>query len=169
MPRPDLSRVPEFYHGYINKVAEDDLVSSFDNQTPILFDFLESVPAAKHDYAYAAGKWTIKELVQHMIDAERVFAYRSLSFARFDKTNLPGFDENSWAANSNATARNWNDLIAEFKAIRQSTTYLFSSFNDEQLDATGTANNKSIYVLALGFICIGHCKHHIDVMKERYL
>jgi hypothetical protein len=169
MPRPDLSKVPSFYHGYINKVAENDLPAAFINQSKVLFPFLESIPAAKHNYAYAAGKWTIKELIQHMIDAERVFTYRALTFSRKDETKLPGFDENAWAPESNAVSRNWKDMIEEFKAVRKATEYLFGSFNEGQLNATGTANNNSISVMAIGFICLGHCTHHTAILKERYL
>jgi hypothetical protein len=169
MPRPDLSKVPSFYHGYINKVAENDLPAAFTNQSKALFPFLESIPAAKHNYAYAAGKWTIKELIQHIIDAERVFTYRALTFSRKDETKLPGFDENAWAPESNAVSRNWKDMIEEFKAVRKATEYLFGSFNEGQLNATGIANNNSIYVMGIGFICVGHCTHHISILKERYL
>jgi hypothetical protein len=169
MPRPDLTRVPPFYHGYISKVEEEDLMTSFHNQSPRMFEFLGAIPENKHDYAYAEGKWTVKQLVQHMADAERVFAYRALSFARNDENSLPGFDENAWAAESHASLRNWNDLLEEFRAIRRSTEYLFSSFNMEQFEATGKANNNSIYVLGLGFICVGHCHHHLGILKERYL
>jgi hypothetical protein len=168
MPRPDLSRVPGFYHKYINLVKEDDLTTAFTNQSISMFSFFGSIPEAKHDFAYAEGKWTVKELLQHMLDAERVFVYRALTFSRKDENKLPGFDENAWTPQSNAAARNWKDIIEEFTSLRKSTELMFGSFSAEQLNSTGIANNNPVYVLALGFITIGHCDHHIGILKERY-
>ncbi|MBL7740151.1 MAG: DinB family protein [Chitinophagaceae bacterium] len=167
--QPDLSRVPQFYHNYINHVPQDDLMEAFRVQTPITMNFFEALPSQKHDYRYAAGKWTIKEVIQHIIDAERVFTYRALCFARKDKTFLPAFDENSYADHSKGHQRNWTNMLEEFRSLRTATEYLFGSFDAEQLDETGTSNNNSIYVLGVGYIVIGHAMHHIKVIKERYL
>ena len=169
MPRPDLSRVPEFYYNYINQVPDNDLVAAFKNQSPVVINFFENIPSDKIDYAYAEGKWTIREMLQHIIDAERVFSYRALRFARKDPTPLPGFDENLFAENAKADKRQWNDLLEEFKTVRRATEWLFGSFDAEQLDATGTSNNSSIYVLAFGYICVGHALHHVNIIKQRYL
>ncbi|HET9826276.1 MAG TPA: DinB family protein [Chitinophagaceae bacterium] len=167
--RPELSRVPEFYHKYVNQVPDNDLMTAFKTQTQIFIDFLKKMPSDKIDYAYAPGKWTIKEVLQHVTDAERVFSYRALRFARKDATPLAGFDENLFAENANASKRDWNDLVEEFETVRKSTEYLFSSFDEEQLNATGTASNASNYVLAFGYICVGHPLHHKKVIEERYL
>jgi hypothetical protein len=167
--RPDLNRIPSFYHSYINQVNEDDLATAFKNHTKKNVEFLNSIPAGKVDYAYAEGKWTIKEVLQHIIDGERVFSYRSLRFARKDPTPLPGFDENLFAENGKSAKRNWNELIEEFKAVRRSTELLYGSFDEEQLDASGVSNNHSNYVLGFGYIIVGHCTHHMNVIKERYL
>jgi hypothetical protein len=167
--RPDLTRVPEFYHNYISQVPEDDLMTAFKNQTPVFIDFVKNIPPGKIDFAYAEGKWTIKEMLQHIIDAERVFAYRALRFARKDPTPLPGFDEKLFAKTSKADKRTWDDLIEEFKAVRKSTEWLYTSFDDEQLNASGVSNNASNYVLAFGYISIGHSLHHVRILKERYL
>jgi uncharacterized damage-inducible protein DinB len=167
--RPDLSRVPSFYHNYINQVTQDELLAAFKEQTPAFIGFFEAIPPDKYDHRYEPGKWTIREVLQHIIDAERVFAYRALRFARKDATPLPGFDENEFAANSQADTRDWNDLMAEFKALRVSSYYLFASFDEEQLNAAGVSNNNSIYVLAIGYILVGHAMHHVKVLKERYL
>jgi hypothetical protein len=169
MPRPDLSRVPEFYHGYINKVKEDDLMAGLKSSTKNLFDILKSIPAEKQDYRYADDKWTIKEVVQHMIDGERVFTYRALRFARKDDTPLPGFDENLFAQTAKADKRNWNDLVEEFTAVRKATEAMFGSFDNDQLEATGTASGASNYVLGFGYIVAGHVNHHCGIIKERYL
>ena len=169
MSRPDLSRVPEFYHGYISKTKGDDVMAALRNSTRELFSLLKSIPPEKHDHRYAEGKWTIKEVVQHMIDAERVFAYRALRFARKDDTPLPGFDENLFAQTAKADRRNWNDLIEEFGALRQASEAMFTSFDDEQLESSGIANEHSNYVLGIGYILAGHVNHHCQVIKERYL
>lgn len=169
MPRPDLTRVPDYYHNYINQAEGDDLIDILKKQTRSFEQFLEEIPKSKRKYRYAEDKWTIKEVLQHIIDAERVFAYRALCFARKDATPLPSFDENNYADNSKADQRKWKDLVNEFRAVRESTELLFSSFDDEQLETAGTASGKSNYVLAIGFIIAGHANHHIKVTKERYL
>ena len=107
--------------------------------------------------------------MQHVIDTERIFNYRSLAFARKEAASLPSFDENSYAANSNANARPWKDLVAELKAVRKTTEQLFDSFSDEVLNNSGIANNKPFTVNALGFTTIGHLYHHKKVIEERYL
>ena len=169
MPRPDLSRVPDFFHGYISKVKEDDLMAGLKSSTKNLFDLLRSIPPGKHDYRYADGKWTIKEVLQHMLDGERVFTYRALRFARKDDTPLPGFDENLFAQTAKADKRNWNDMVEEFTALRKSSEVMFASFDNEQLEAEGNASERSIYVLAIGYIVAGHVNHHCQIIKERYL
>lgn len=169
MPRPDLSRVPEFYHGYINKAKGDDVMSALRNSTSELFDLLNSIPKEKHDHRYADNKWTIKEVVQHMLDGERVFTYRALRFARKDDTPLPGFDENLFAQTAKADKRNWDDLVEEFAALRKASEAMFSSFDNEQLESSGIASENSTYVLGIGFIVAGHVNHHCQVIKERYL
>ena len=169
MPRPELSRVPEWYHVYINQVNENELMDALQKQTPAFTRFLEDLPEEKRNYRYEAGKWTIKEMLQHIIDAERIFAYRGLCFARKDTTPLPGFDENSYADNSRADKRDWDELVEEFKTVRKSTEILFGSFDNEQLESAGTASGKSNYARAIGFILVGHVNHHVKVIKERYL
>lgn len=169
MPRPDLSRVPEFYHGYISKVKEDDLLAGLRSSTRTLFELLKSIPPEKHDYRYGDGKWTIKEVVQHMLDGERVFTYRALRFARKDDTPLPGFDENLFAQTANADKRSWNDLVEEFASLRRASEIMFASFDNEQLEASGIASENSTYVLGIGYIVAGHVNHHCGIIKERYL
>lgn len=169
MPRPDLTRVPEYYHRYINQVPENDLMTSLHNQTGTFIKYLKKIPAEKVNYRYAKGKWSIKEVLQHIIDTERVFAYRALCIARSETAPLPSFDENLYADNSKAAKRDWKELIEEFKAVRQSTIYLLGSFDKKQLDATGIASGKSVYVLAVCYIIVGHVHHHVKVLQERYL
>ena len=145
MSRPDLTRVPEWYHRYIAQVEGDDLILLLNEQLTSFLFFLEN------------------------LDAERVFAYRALCIARGEKQPLPGFDENNYVTHSKADKREWKDMLEEFKAVRYSTTMLFASFDEEQLEATGTASGWTVYVRGIGFIIIGHLNHHLHIIKERYL
>ncbi len=169
MPRPDLSRVPVYYHNYISKVEGDDINEILSKQAISMADFLLNIPAEKRDYRYGPDKWTVKEVLQHMMDTERVFAYRALCFARGEQQPLPGFDENLYAGNSQCTNRKWTDMMEEFRAIRRSTEILFASFNNTQLEATGTASGWPVYVLGIGFLVAGHVQHHLNIIQERYL
>ena len=132
-------------------------------------DFVTHLPEAKADYAYAENKWIVKDVIQHLIDAERVFAYRAMRFARKDQTNLSGFDENSYAVNANANARTLASLKEEFIAVRTSTDALIASFTEDQLQQKGMGNNNSITVNAVCFIIFGHIIHHQQILEERYL
>jgi hypothetical protein len=168
IPRTELVAA-EFYQGYIQNVKEDDFRKALEKNTRQFRKFLKKIPGKKIGHAYAEGKWTIQEMLQHIIDAERVFAYRALRFARKDSVALPGFDERQWTANSNAASRSWEDLIEEFRAVRKSTELFFDSLNDDQLKFTGTASGNPVNALALGFIIPGHVIHHMRIIKERYL
>jgi DinB superfamily len=154
---------------YINKAKDTDVVKAIRYSTKESKKFLRHIPAKKRNHAYAEGKWTIKELLQHMIDSERVFAYRALRFARLDATALPGFDENTWAAAANKTSRKWTSLVKEFETVRAATEILFESFGEAELLFTGTASNQPLNALALGYVIAGHTRHHLDIIEERYL
>lgn len=168
MPRPDLSTVPSFYHRYIDLVAEDELMPALKQHQVSLISLLGELAPEKWDYAYAPGKWTVKEVVQHIIDAERIFCYRALCFARRDATPLPGFDENTYAAASEASRRTPEELIEELVTVQKSSAQLFASFGKDQLEQRGVANNNPISVRAIGFIVAGHVLHHKKVLQERY-
>ena len=167
--RPDLTRVPAYYHNYINQAVGEDLNQILQEQAVSFRKFLDELPPSKRDHRYAEGKWSIKELLQHIVDAERVFSYRALCIARKDTTPLPSFDENHYQDNAKTENRDWDDLVEEFSVTRHSTVILFRSFDEEQLEATGTASNASNYVRAFGFIIAGHVAHHLKIIRERYL
>ena len=169
MPELAFSRVPSYYHKYLNKVKEKDLYDALRKSQALLLTTLENMPVDKWDYSYAEGKWKVKDVVQHIIDAERIFCFRALCFARMDQTHLPGFDENLYAENTRAFKRNSESLIEELKTVQVATLSLFASFDDEQLEQQGTANNNPVYVKGIGFIIAGHAIHHTDIIKERYL
>jgi uncharacterized damage-inducible protein DinB len=169
MSNVNLEKVPSFYHNYIKQMSEDNLTEAFVNNIHNIIPFLKAIPDEKWSYRYAPGKWSIKEMIQHLIDAERIFCYRALTFARLDDKLLPGFDENHYVAVSKADNRDPDDLIEELDLVHRSSARLFDSFDEEQLQAEGTANNNRIYVEAIGCIIIGHSRHHLKILKERYL
>ena len=167
---PKTELIPaEFYQGYIDQIKEEDFREAIRKNTRQFRKFMENIPRKKFDHAYAEGKWTIREMLQHIIDAERVFAYRAVTFSRKDTTVLPGFDENSWALHAGGANRRWKDLLEEFKAVRESTEFLYESLSDEQLRFAGQANGRPLNAFTLGFIIPGHVAHHMRILEERYL
>lgn len=167
--RPNIGEFDPYYEGYINQVSENDFLSVLKKLEKETVLFLENIPAEKWEYKYAPGKWSIKESVIHVLDTERVFAYRALRIARNDKTPLPGFDQDFFVPHSNANSRTPESIIEEYKAVRNATIHLFQHFTSEQLDRLGTGSGKPISVLALGFITAGHEIHHLNIFTEKYL
>ncbi|WP_250436362.1 DinB family protein [Hanstruepera flava] len=159
----------DFYSGYINKASGLDLLTGLKQSGSDTLTFFEAIPQEKQEYAYLKGKWTIKELLLHIIDAERVFAYRALRFARQDPTALPGFEENDYVRYSNANSLDMEALLESYKLLRASTVSLFESFTTDMLLQIGKASGSNMSVRAIGFVIIGHEKHHIEIVKERYL
>jgi uncharacterized damage-inducible protein DinB len=160
---------PGYFQKYIDQVPEKDISAAFKNQQSLLQDFFNSIPADKRLYAYAEGKWTIQEMLQHIIDTERILCYRALCFARGEQANLPGFDENEYAAISEAHARNWDEMVKELVAVRTATEMLFAGFTPQMLERSGIANSNTMSVAALAFIIVGHFYHHKKVVEEQYL
>ncbi|MGG7037046.1 MAG: DinB family protein [Flavobacterium sp.] len=159
-----------YYSAYMDKVStEYDLVEELEISVHRLVKFIREIPGDKFDYRYAEGKWTVKDILQHLIDAERVFSYRALRFARSDEAELEAFEEDDYAVEANANSRSIQELLSEILAVRQSTITLFKSFKEEQLLRQGIAAEKLISVRALGFIIIGHQNHHMGIIAERYL
>ncbi|MBF4470914.1 DinB family protein [Flavobacterium sp. HJJ] len=159
----------KFNATYIQALENVELFEELEISLHDFIKFVQNIPLDKFDYSYAEGKWTIKEIIQHIIDTERIFSYRALRISRNDKTPLPGFEENDYADNTDAKSRSIQDLLTEFSAVRYSNLLMFKSFSDEQLRRIGTASNHEISVRAIGFILLGHLKHHQRVFAERYL
>lgn len=130
---------------------------------------MDEISDKKLGFAYAEGKWTLAEAIVHIIDTERIFQYRSLRIARNDKTPLPGFDQDDYVPQSNASGRSTTSLIEEYKAVRDATITLFSSFDEEAMLRIGIASDSKMSTRALGFIISGHQAHHVKIIKERYL
>ena len=131
--------------------------------------FLEAIPADMADYRYTAGKWSVKQVLIHMTDAERVFSNFALRIARGEKQPLPGFDKNTFAENSYSDERRWEQIVRDFKAARLSSIELFRGFTTDALQQTGTTNGEQVTLAFLGKLIAGHCQHHIEVLKKHYL
>lgn len=163
-----IKTAPAYYQKYIELAEDNSIMNQLEGGGIDLYvDAMEELEALG-DYTYAEGKWTVKEIVQHLIDTERVFAYRVLCFGRKDQTNLAGFDENLYAQNVDANRRKLSELLEEYQIVRLSNTYLFKHFSEEELAQTGIANNNAISIGAIGYIMIGHAVHHFNVIQERY-
>ncbi len=167
--RPDASSMPQFYSRYVEAVPDGDILETLQRQGAETQAFLGALDAAQASHRYAPGKWTVKQIVGHLADGERVFAYRALSFARRDATELPGFEEDDWAAANSCEQRSLQAVLAELFAVRQATLALFRGLEDDAWDRLGTANGRRISVRALAWMMAGHELHHLRVLRERYL
>jgi hypothetical protein len=158
-----------YFKAYLDQLEERPLIESLTEEAIKTNQFFRNLPESKHDFQYAEGKWTPKEILLHVIDSERAFSYRALYIARTDNANLEGFDENIFAKNSNANKRNMFDLLKEYNSVRAASINLFESFSNETLQRTGKANGNIFSVRVAGFLACGHEIHHRKVIKERYL
>ena len=168
MKKSDINPMPEYFDRYINLNGDVDLLQAFDESLEKLEDFDLEKLKKLNGKIYAADKWTVKAIIQHLIDFERILSYRALLFARKDTNTRQSVDENLIAVNAKAERRKIEDLIAEYKAVRQASKYLFASFDDEMLKNTGINWKYEIPVLGLGFAVIGHQIHHFKVIEEKY-
>jgi uncharacterized damage-inducible protein DinB len=167
---PKAEELTPYYQSYLKYIPVDaDLLSLIKEQANATQQFLASIPKEKESFAYAGGKWMLKEVVGHLCDTERILAYRALCFARNDKTPLAGFDENSYTPNSNYSSRSLKNIAEELATVRTASISLFSNMSDEMFERTGTANNNSYTARQMLFFIAGHEKHHLAVINERYL
>ena len=160
-----------YFEQYIQLVSinETSIIENLKSSQKDFDNLLRNLTKEKHDFSYALGKWTLKEVIQHVIDTERIFCYRALCFARNDKTSLPGFDQDVFAKNDNANGRDYYDLLDEMEVLRKSSIQLYKSFSDEAMLRVGVASNNNMSVRALGYLFSGHQIHHLNIVKERYL
>jgi uncharacterized damage-inducible protein DinB len=166
--RPNPNEYNVYYETYIKEIEGDDILKILNDQNKQTQEVLNSFSEHKGNYKYADGKWTVKEVVGHLLDTERVFAYRALCIARGEKKSLPGFEQDDYVSGGNFNSRNLTDLNYEFRLLRESNLLLFRSFSDEMLNKKGTANESAITVRAILWIIAGHEKHHIKVLLEKY-
>jgi hypothetical protein len=167
--RPEADEFYEYYGRYIDKVPDADLISLLREQAVETVTTLQGLTTQQANYAYAPGKWTVKEVVGHISDAERIFAYRALRISRRDQTPMESFDENSYVANADFGRRSLGDLLEELQVVRASTIHLAKSLDADALTRRGTASGHGITVRALFYIIAGHERHHMDIVRERYL
>jgi DinB superfamily len=167
--RPDASEHAEYYGRYIGLVPEDNLTAAMAAQTETTLTFLRALPDAIGDRRYAPGKWSIKEVVGHMTDAERVFGLRALFFARLDQSALPGFEQDDWVRAATFDAQPLAELIAEFEHVRRGNLYFFKHLAAEAWLRRGTASGYPFTVRALGYAMVGHERYHLEVLRARYL
>lgn len=159
----------DYFKRYINLVETENIVAALKNQLTDLEQFFKEWPRDKWDHAYAEGKWTIKEILIHLIDTERIMAYRALRIARNDATPLPGFDQDEFAAYMNAANRSAESIMKEYRAVRIATIALIENLDDLALSRIGTASNAPSSPLAMAFVIAGHEIHHMNVIREKYV
>jgi hypothetical protein len=167
--KPSISDLSEYYQSYLHYVPEDDLLLVLKEQKKVFEDFLASVPSSKETFRYADGKWMLKEVVGHLCDTERILSYRALRVARNDKTPMSGFDENHYTPDSNYKDRSLKNISEELLAVRAATILLFENMSEEMFDRKGIANNNEVTARAILFFIAAHARHHMHVIKERYL
>lgn len=168
-----IAKAPQrenFYFSlYINKCKHEDLFKALEFSTSTVVDLFSAIPEDKHNFAYADGKWTVKEVLSHLIDTERVLCYRALCFSRKETTGLPGYDENQYVANDDVSSVAMVQLLEEYKTVRRSTIQFYNRITESGIDFEGNANGSAITARELGWTIAGHDLHHCEVLIERYL
>jgi hypothetical protein len=167
--RPDRSEYAEHYAKYVQLVGDGDVKKTLQSQMEQTLATLRAVTPEQSLNRYAEGKWSIREVVGHIIDAERIFAYRALRFARNDQTPLPGFEQDGYIAPGRFDERSWGNLLEELEAVRRGTLLLFGGFDEAAWQRHGVASGAGITVRALAYVIAGHELHHMKIVRERYL
>lgn len=167
--KPGTDEFNEFYAGYVAAVPDGDVVERLATELEAGLDFYARIPEAKHDARYAEGKWTLRQVLGHVVDTERIFSYRLMCIARGDEAPLPGMDQNEYMAGADFDHRSWESLMDEYEYLRNANVALISSLDDAAFDRRGTASGFPISVRALAWILAGHELHHRGVVAERYL
>ncbi len=166
--RPPQSEYAPFYAGYVALVPETDVLAVLEGQVDAIRGALASVPAARENYRYAEGKWSIRQVLGHLIDAERVFGYRAFCFSRGEEAPLPSFDENRYVGAARADSIPLAELLAELALVRQGNLVVLRRLDAREWARVGTASGQPVTVRALAWIMAGHPRHHMDVLRERY-
>lgn len=169
MMKPEISTIPEFYQGYVQSLPENSLSELLQHTLDRFDQLLAGLDEKQGDLKYEENKWTIKQVIQHLIDGERIFNYRSLRFSRGDQTDLPGFDQDAYVEILDGSNRKLSDLVTEFNNVRKSTQDFYESLSEEELARTGTANGYPFSVNSIGYITVGHLNHHLNIIEDRYL
>jgi hypothetical protein len=167
--RPESDEYAPNYQKYIDRVPDGDIAATLASQVENTLSVLRTLSEEDAGRAYAEGKWTIKQVLGHLIDTERIFAYRAPCIGRNDKTWLPGFEQDDYVANANFNARTLASLIEELVSVRRATVNLFKHFTDEEWCRRGIANQKEVSARAIAYMAAGHERHHLEILKSRYL
>ncbi len=167
--KPQPGEYAPYAEGYIAKVPNGPILEILEYLRDSTYSFFSRMTAEQADYTYQEGKWTIKQNLAHIIDTERVFSFRAFCFSRGEQQPLPGFDQDDYMAHADLEGRTIQDLAHEFKAVRDSSLYVYRSLTDEQARAIGIASNHPVSVRALVYMTAGHELHHLDILKERYI
>ncbi|MEO5579236.1 MAG: DinB family protein [Gemmatimonadaceae bacterium] len=167
--RPGPDEYSQYFAGYVARVPDGDVIDTLSTQIVETAALLRDLPDSRGDQRYAPGKWSIREVVGHMADTERVFTYRALCFSRADPSPLPGFDQDDYVRAAPFPRISLVDLVDEFEHLRWATLHLFRNLDDDALMRRGSANGNEISVRALAFLCAGHENHHVDILRTRYL
>lgn len=168
MNRPDKTEYDAYYEKYVSLVDDHDILGTLASQPTALQDLFTAVPEEKGSFSYAPGKWSVKEVVGHLIDAERMFAYRLFRISRGDKTPIEGFEQDGYIENAHSNSRSFADLLEEFNLLRRANMIFFHNLTDDSWTRIGTANNAKISVRALVYIMAGHIEHHLGILRDRY-
>lgn len=168
MNRPKPEEFNPYYQNYIDTV-DDDVIDELETQATAFAEFIKAIPSEKETYSYGAGKWTVKELLGHVIDTERIMTYRAVRFSRNDKTPVPGFEEDFYVQNGHFNDRTMESMAEEFNMLRRANLHFFRSLTDEEINRQGIANENTMSVRALLFVIAGHVNHHRRILTERYL
>jgi hypothetical protein len=169
MNRPAETEYATYYQSYVNQVNETDIMAVLRSEIDDLDVLLNRVPAEKETYAYAEGKWTIRQVIGHLIDGERVFGYRAFCIARGEQQNLPGFEQDDYLQTAPYNNIELEDLLSEMRLVRLSNIAMFRTLDEEGWNRVGIANDNEVSVRAIAFIMAGHLRHHMNVLKDRYL
>ena len=169
MERPQPGDYAEYYQQYIERVPDGPIIEILEQVHRETQEFIQGIDEEKSEYRYAEGKWSIKEVLIHVIDTERIMGYRALTFARGDKTELPGFDQDIYGFNSGAKDRTIKDIAQEMGIVRNASISLFKNFSDEMMAMDGIGNNNKVTVNSVAYLLVGHELHHMNVIREKYL
>lgn len=165
----DLEYIPPAFQKYVRWVKDYDVLSLLDKNFKSSQSFFEKISKDKQDHYYAPGKWSIKEILQHLIDVERIFIYRALRFSRLDPIDLPGFDEEYYLEATSLDEIPYRNILSEWSSLRESSVLFYKNLNPKFLDRSGRASGQEFSVRSIGYILAGHTSHHIEIIKDKYL
>lgn len=166
--RPAANDYPQYFQTYVSRVPEEDVFAALEPQVSLIVSLAARVPAERETFAYAPGKWSVREMLGHIDDAERVFAYRALTFSRYDAVSLPGFDEVTWTPHGHFATVPLRELAEEFACLRRANLQMLRRLDDAQWRAGGKGDDKPITVRALAYVMAGHVRHHLAILRDRY-